>query len=358
MRLNLISSVVICGVTTASFAQTITIAQRNIQSLGNGQAAGQLSGLTWLGGNNWHVISDKRNEILPLNISFNPIDGSTTTIVQSPKLIVGGAERDYEGIAYTGPVRNSLLISEEDTPSVREFDFTTLTEKVNSPLATPTVFLPPNLRGNLGFESLTYRQTTGEVFTANEEALVNDGPTSSPTQATKVRIQRFAPSGNTFVADGQWAYQVDQVHGANSGVTSPTPQSGLSDLVALDDGRILTLERSVYYTDFLGQAFPNFQNRIYVVNPTGNPASADLNAPLAKTLLWSGSLGLSGNMEGLALGPATATGRLLLGVADNNDNSLLAGNLAAFELTIVPEPSSLAAIGVMFSLLKRQRAQR
>ena len=232
-------------------AQTLTLSQRNTQSLGSGQAVGQLSGLTHLGGNNWYVVSDKRNEILPLNINFNPIDGSTTIITQSAKLSIAGAERDYEGIAFTGATRNSLLISEEDSPAVREFDFATLTERANSPLITPAVFLPPNLRGNLGFESLTYHAGTGDVFTANEEALVNDGPVSSPTQSTKVRIQKFTPSGNTFVPNGQWAYQVDQVHGSNAGITDPSPQSGLSDLVALEDGRLLALERSVFYTNFL-----------------------------------------------------------------------------------------------------------
>jgi len=337
-------------------AQTLTLSQRNTQSLGSGQAVGQLSGLTHLGGNNWYVVSDKRNEILPLNINFNPIDGSTTIITQSAKLSIAGAERDYEGIAFTGATRNSLLISEEDSPAVREFDFATLTERANSPLITPAVFLPPNLRGNLGFESLTYHAGTGDVFTANEEALVNDGPVSSPTQSTKVRIQKFTPSGNTFVPNGQWAYQVDQVHGSNAGITDPSPQSGLSDLVALEDGRLLALERSVFYTNFFGQPLPDFQSRIYLINPTGSPANADLNSPLSKTLLWSGSLGLSGNLEGLALGPATASGRLGLGVVDNADNPLLVGNLTAFELTEVPEPSSLSAIIIsMTALLQRVR---
>lgn len=337
-------------------AQTLNLTFRNTQSLGNGTAAGQLSGLTWLGGNDWIAVADKRNELLPLNVSFNPATGATTTITQGAKQIIGGAVRDYEGIAFTGATRNTLLISEEDTPAVREFSRGTLTERVDSPLATPAVFLPPNLRGNLGFESLTYSQSTGSVFTANEEALVSDGAQATSAAGTTVRIQRFVPSGNTFTASGQWAYKTDPIHGTNSGVTDPAAQCGLSDLVVLDDGRLLTLERSVYYTTFLGQTVPNFESRIYVVNPTGSPASADLLNPLAKTLLWSGSLGLSGNMEGLALGPATTNGRLVLGICDNADQSLLAGNLAAFELTVVPEPATAGAcIGGAGLLLRRRR---
>jgi hypothetical protein len=319
-------------------AQTLTLSYRNTQSLGNGSAAGQLSGLTYLGGNDWIVVADKRNELLPINVSFNPANGTTTTITQSAKRIIGGVERDYEGIAFTGATRNTLLISEEDSPAVREFNFSTLAERGDSPLATPSVFLPPNLRGNLGFESLTYSQSTGSVFTANEEALVPDGATATSSQGTTVRIQRYVPSGSSFAASGQWAYKTDPIHGTNSGVTDPAAQCGLSDLVVLDDGRLLTLERSVYYTSFLGQPLPNFESRIYVVSPTGSPASADTANPLSKTLLWSGSLGLSGNLEGLALGPATANGRLVLGICDNADNNLLAANLAAFELTVVPEP--------------------
>jgi len=336
-------------------AQTVTLIQRNTQSLGVGSLVGQLSGLTWLGGNEWIVVADKRNGLLPLTVNFAPATGTTTTIVQGPKQTIGGVARDYEGIAFTGAARNTLLISEEDTPAVREFSFTTLTERSDSPLATPAVFLPPNLRGNLGFESLTYSQSSGSVFTANEEALVSDGARATPSQGTTVRIQRYTPSGASFAPAGQWAYLVDPVHGTDAGVSGPVAQNGLSDLVVLDDGRLLALERSVYYTSVLGQVYPNFQSRIYLVTPNGSPASADTANPLAKTLLWQGSLGLSGNLEGLALGPATANGRLVLGIVDNGDNNLLAANLVSFELTVVPEPASMALISVLgVALLRRQ----
>lgn len=338
-------------------AQTLTLTQRNTQSLGNGAAVGQLSGLTWMGGNDWLVVADKRNELLPLNVSFDLATGTTTTITQSAKQIIGGVERDYEGIAYTGGLRNTLLIAEEDSPAVREFSLPTLTERVDSPLPTPSVFLSPNLRSNLGFESLTYSQASGSVYTANEEALVSDGATATSSLGTTVRIQRFTPSGSSFAAAGQWAYKTDPIHGSNSGVTDPAAQCGLSDLVVLDDGRLLTLERSVYYTSFFGSPVPNFESRIYVVSPTGSPGSADLLNPLSKTLLWSGSLGLSGNLEGLALGPATDNGWLVLGICDNADNSLLAANLAAFELTVVPEPASLTICCLAGGALLRRARQ-
>ena len=346
---------------TIAHAQQVTLTQRNTQSLGAGQAFGQLSGLTYVGGNEWLAVSDKRNELLPITIGFNAGTGATTTLTSGVKRVLGGAERDYEGIAFTGATRNTLLVSEEDSPGVREFDRATLAEVATSPLPTPGVFAA-NLRGNLGFESLTYHATSGAVFTANEEALVSDGPTANAAMGTTVRVQRFAPSGASFIAQGQWAYVVDPIHGTNSTtITSPAAQSGLSDLVALDDGRLLALERSVFYMDVFGQGFPplpNFLSKIYLISPTGTPANADVLHPLSKTLLWSGSLGISGNLEGLALGPATTNGRLVLGIVDNNDIDVLAASVVAFEMTIVPEPGSMLLITGASGALLARRSRR
>jgi len=344
---------------TIAHAKQVTLTQRNTQILGAGQAFGQLSGLTYMGGNDWLAVSDKRNEILPITIGFNAVTGATTTLTSGVKRVLGGVERDYEGIAFTGATRNTLLVSEEDSPGVREFDRATLAEVATSLLPTPGVFAAPNLRGNLGFESLTYHATSGAVFTANEEALVSDGPTATAALGTTVRVQRFLPSGSSFTAAGQWAYVVDPIHGTNSAtITSPTAQSGLCDLVALDDGRLLALERSVFYTEVFGQTLPNFRSKIYLISPTGTPANADALSPLSKTLLWSGSLGISGNLEGLALGPATTNGRLVLGIVDNNDINSLAASVVAFEMTIVPEPGSMVLITCVSGALLARRSRR
>jgi hypothetical protein len=119
----------------------------------------------------------------------------------------------------------------------------------------------------------------------------------------------------------------------------------LSDLVALPDGSLLALERSL---GLIGGFFPEYRTRIYRVTFDGatdvsvSPFDAGLSGqsyiPATKTLLWSGHVGGSfgQNLEGLALGPVLTDGSWsLVGVVDNSGGGdALSGNTAvAFTLT-------------------------
>jgi len=116
----------------------------------------------------------------------------------------------------------------------------------------------------------------------------------------------------------------------HAGTTSGA-RSGLVDLVALPDGRLLAMERS------LAATFPPFQSRIYEVdfsNATDVSALPGLigqtYTPVTKTLLWSGT---ANNLEGLCLGPKLSNGNwALLGVVDDAD-PLSNSTVVAFELS-------------------------
>jgi hypothetical protein len=126
----------------------------------------------------------------------------------------------------------------------------------------------------------------------------------------------------------------------------------LSDLVALPDGRVLALERS------LASSLTPFQSRIYELDFTGATDVSSLAGligqtytPVSKRLLWSGQAagGFGQNLEGLALGPQLSNGNWsLLGIVDDGD-PLSNNTLVAFELSgaNIPEP---AAIGVTLPL--------
>src|SRR5262245_17126505 len=103
--------------------------------------------------------------------------------------------------------------------------------------------MPPFFMGqrdNRGLESLTRRLDGKEMWTANEEALTTDGPTATRSAGTVVRLVRFAVDGNLVTPVQQYAYTVDPIH---PGLGAPI-LSGLSDLVGLSDGKLITLERS------------------------------------------------------------------------------------------------------------------
>ena len=223
------------------------------------------------------------------------------------------ARHDYEDIAVCP---RGLLLCEEDTPAIRLFTAADGRELGGIPL-------PAQLRGcrtNRGLEAVAFDSAGSCIWTATEEAVPTDGPASTATAGTIVRLARLAlpDNGTTAESSRQFAYVVDPPHAAVRALPGE-PLSGLVALVALRDERLLVLERS------FAAGLPPFENRIYLVDTRGAPDVAGVKQGLAsrpaasrlpKQLLWKGSLGV--NLEGLALGPTLASGgRLLAAIADN-----------------------------------------
>ena len=160
------------------------------------------------------------------------------------------------------------------------------------------------------------------LWTANEEALTPDGPLSTPSSGTLVRIQRLLESGGSYAASGQFAYRCDPIHG----VMISGSRSGVSELLHVSEldspgtaGGVLVLERSLALA-----STGLFRSRLYMVDTSDATDTSPLASlasqppvPARKTLLWSASVN---NLEGLALGPALAgPGRCLLGIIDDGD---------------------------------------
>jgi hypothetical protein len=305
-----------------------------------------LSGVTYVGGNRFIAVMDNSNHLVFLEVTFKD-DGSIAT-----HTVTGGhtvpTSRDYEGIAYTNPQRNSVFISNEATPPPPALYEYSLDKKAE---LLQTVKMPPVFMGqvdNRGLESLTRREDGREMWTANEEALTADGPTSTKSNGTMVRLQRFTVDGNTVTPAQEYAYQVEPIHEA---LVGQPYCSGLSDMVVLPDGTLLTLERSAV------EGLPPFKTRIYQVDFTGATdvsqgefASGLLGktyTPVRKTQLYASSA-IAENFEGLCYGPKLAGGNhVLLGVVDDGD-PISKNTLLAFELVPPTERSAIlipAAIG-------------
>jgi hypothetical protein len=292
------------------------------------------SGVTRCEGNKYVAVMDNSNHVVFLSVSFKP-DGSIDKASVTGGLSVT-TSRDYEGIAYTNAERNSVFLSNEATPPPPAlYEYSLATGQLLQTVAMPPVFM--GQRDNRGLESLTRRADGREIWTANEEALTADGPMSTATSGTVVRLVRFTVSGNTLTAAQQYAYNVDPIHiGLGKAYCS-----GISDLVVLPDGTLLTLERSAM------EGLPFFQTRIYQVDLMG---ATDISqgslaagligqnyAPVKKKLLLSTSK-IGENLEGLCLGPELSAGHwALLGVVDNGD-PVSKNTLVAFELI---EPAKL-----------------
>lgn len=288
-----------------------------------------MSGVTWLSGEAgdsiFAVVIDNSDKVVRLRASFKE-DCSIASLAIVDGLTLG-VSGDHEGIAFTDGATNTIFVADEVGPAINEFDLSSGALRREIPV--PSVFTEPgHLRSNLGLESLSRCPETGDVWSANEEALTVDGERSTPERGTLVRLTR--PSvGEGGGPDVQFVYLTEPLHGA----MMRGGRSGVSDVVAISGGRLLVLERSFASGEGL------FKNSIYVIDPAeGMPTDvAGMGAlegaeiePVKKRLVWSGFL--NQNLEGLCLGPRVSpTSWVLLGVVDDGD-PLSMNMVMSFEL--------------------------
>lgn len=311
-----------------------TVTARNAATLSAGPVSNirELSGVTYLGPRaggleRFAAIQDENRQIVVFDVSFDANGTINSATAVSALTITGGP--DFEGIAYTGATRNSVFVSEENTPTIREF-------RLSDAAALNAISLPDvyeHNRDNRGLESLTRSVDGRTMWTANEEALTVDGPASSQASGTLVRLQRMTDLGTSVEPGRQFVYEIDPIHAGSS-----PDRSGLSDLVMLPDDTLLALERSRTGTGLT----TSFRNRVYQVDFTG---ATDVSGPAfegglvgtsymttSKNLLWSNqSFGIN-NLEGIGLGPVLPNGNwVLLGVVD--DGGLGFNLISSFELS-------------------------
>lgn len=335
-RRAFLALVLLASLPGALAAQQWTILEPTAQSamvLSSGTTgAAQLSGITWAGGSQFYVVGDNDPIVYPLDVVIDPSNGVITDAVLSPGVTLAAGD-DLEGLAYDA-VTGTLLVSDESGPAIREHQLGD--GALVQALTVPPIFAAH--RPNLSLESLTLASDGASLWTANEEALSVDGPVSSTSAGTVVRLQRFDAA---FAADGQWAYVTDPLPGDIGLPGRDIEVSGVVDLAALDDGRLLVLERALGPT--------GFRHRLYEVDvsaATDVSAIADLSSatftPAAKFLHWDRLSGF--NYEGLSLGPPLANGlRSVMLVADNGGGaSQVVRNLLLEPIRPVCTPQPLA----------------
>ena len=303
-----------------------------------GVSVAELSGVTYLGPSalpDTHLfaaIQDSGGVIVTIEAEFEADANLVNAAAVDSLALV--QQLDFEGIAFTGSAENTVYVSEENSPGVREYDFST--GSLLQALSIPNVF--GNRRANRGFESLARSADGSKLWTANEEALTVDGGLATTSAGSTVRLLQFDASGETYIAGSQFAYVTEPIHGE----LFPN-RSGLADLVVLPDQTVLALERSAAF------ASPLFLSSIFELDFAGatevNGHRFDaglLNDPnfetVEKQLLWSGAAdgGAGQNLEGLALGPRLTNGNwVLFGVSD--DSSSNSSTITSWELSAIPD---------------------
>jgi 3-phytase/alkaline phosphatase D len=325
-----------------------------------GTQVGGLSGIAYDRFNNvFYSISDDRSQFNParfytLNIDLS--DGSlddgdvtfedVTTITDENGQAFAPNSLDPEGIAFTE--RGTLFISSEGErtttrlidPFINEFS---LQGQQFNELPVPDKFNPsgigandPGIRNNLAFESLTISPDQRFLFTATENALVQDGPAATLTNSSPSRILQY--DLQTGEAVGEFLYITDPVADA-ANPAGGLNTNGLVELLALDNnGTFLSLERS--FSTGVGNSVKLYQTSILGatdISDLDSVNAAEVDAVAQKRLLLDfADLGITlDNLEGLALGPTLEDGRQsLIVVADNNFSSTQFTQVLSFALDI------------------------
>lgn len=288
-----------------SFAQSIKVTANKQKSFRKSVPAGDYSGITWLGGSRYAVVSDKSETdgFFVFNISIDSLSGKITSVVDEGFFSSGDANRDMEGIVAFPPANTVFISGERDN---RILEYAPDGRKTGRKLAVPEIFSTATT--NYGFESLTYNAATRRFWTTTESTLPADGAQASPVVKVRNRL-RLQSFDDTLQPAEQYFYEMDEpVADAPAGNYA----MGVSELCALDDGRLIVLEREFYVPPGKLGAYVNC--KLYAVNPS----SAAPGSLLGKTelLQFRTRLTLLGrslaNYEGMCLGPRLSDGRRVI----------------------------------------------
>ncbi|MEA5577453.1 esterase-like activity of phytase family protein [Anabaena sp. UHCC 0451] len=318
---------------------------------------GGLSGITYDAKKDlYYAISDDRGQNSPARFYTLKIDLSqgkltkdgvtpvavTTLLNQNNQKFIPSTT-DTEGIALSN--KETLFITSEGdvqkliNPFIKEFSLTSGQAITTLPIAKK--FLPDSknqqgIRNNLAFESLTITPNHQLLFTATENALIQDGAAAKPGSGTLCRILQYNLAN--YQPEKEYLYPTQPV----------TPifnligrfDSGLPDLLSLDNqGHLLSLERT--FTG-LGFAISLFQislenaDDIHNIDSLSSIGMRKINPVEKKLLLDLQTLDVAlDNIEGLTLGPKLPDGETsLILVSDNNFNRLQTTQILAFKLKL------------------------
>jgi hypothetical protein len=190
-------------------------------------------------------------------------------------------------------------------------------------------------RNNLTFEGLSFAPAGASFWVGMESALYEDGPIATVAAGSVSRFTRFARDGKVL---GQFAYPIDAIP-ARPGA-GKAADNGVSEILALDDQRLLVIERSGVQGD---DGFYIDHIRLYEASIAGATDISGVPAltgasykPMTKRLVLNLDnlyIGWIDNIEGVTWGPKLSNGnRTLILVSDNNFNVNEVTQFLAFEV--------------------------
>ncbi|GAB3261663.1 esterase-like activity of phytase family protein [Kineosporia babensis] len=324
---------------------------------------GGLSGISYdARSGTYYLISDDRSALAPTrfytaeiglkNGKLGPVqltgtkplldqDGSTFPATDAAK---GTIAPDAEGIAVDPRSGNLWWTSEGER--VVGADGTALADPWLRSASPSGTYLgqaeqPPQFhvntqevgpRRNMALEGLSITRDGRTLYTAMEDPLYQDGALPSVAKGALTRITRY--DLKTQRPQAQFAYPLEKQFQAGAA----TDTNGLTDVLALDDGNLLVIERASVYAE------NEWKVRIYLASPqrATNVLSRDTLTddvrPMSKKLLLDldsvKGLPVVDNVEGITFGPRLKDGtQTVVLVSDNNFNEKEVTQVIALGLT-------------------------
>lgn len=293
-------------------------------------SAGNYSGITWLGGSRYAVANDKSPTagFYLMTIDIDSITGELLSVREDTFLTSGQPNRDEEGICYV-PQNQSIFVSGEKDQEILEYNL--LGQLTGRKLNIPEVFKTSYSNG--GFEALTYQVQTHRFWTTTEHTLKADGEKPSIERKIKNRL-RLQSFGDDLQPKEQYWYETDATK-----IRKKKGRSilGVSGLAALDDGRIVVLERELYFPK--KQIGSYSLVKLYLIDPS----QCQPGEILQKTLLITFKTKVNllrrnfANFEGICLGPKLTDGRQLLILVCDSQNQYRGILKDWFKTIILPQ---------------------
>ena len=276
--------------------------------------SGNYSGIAWLGCDRYAVVDDKSPTagFFLMTIRTDSTTGDIIEVRVDSFMTSNQPNRDEEGICYV-PQSSTLFVSSESDGQIVEYclDGQLTGRRLNIPDVFATAY------SNRGFEALTYNAETHRFWTTSENTLKADGeqPDIRRKIANRLRLQSF--DDNLQPGEQYW-YITD-----SSAVKGTKGRNilGVSGLAALDDGRLIVMEREIRQTSNKIGSFVHI--KLYIVNPSLQQPGDYLRKQLLTAFRTRINLTKRSfaNYEGLCTGPRLADGRqVLLLVADSQNH--------------------------------------
>ena len=278
---------------------------------------GNYSGITHMGNDLYAVVSDK--SVYDGFFVFRlEIDSVTGKIKKAENLYFRASvlqNRDAEGIAWIPETKTLLIVGEKDS---RIIEYDSLCSQTGREISLEYVC------NNYGYESLSYNANTGLLWTCTENSIPHDKIFLHNDTSSFIRLQSF---DKNLKPVAQYLYELDR---PISSKTYKYYAHGVSELLALDNGALLVLEREFAVPKVKTGAY--VLCKLYKVEPY-KEYSFSIKEPLSrhvkkisKILIgqWKTKLNLFNyniaNYEGMCLGPKLADGsRVIIMIADSQD---------------------------------------